>query len=117
MDKVELIKKRLSNVKRNNEETKSNIEGALLSEKINNLSNKEEAFSILIESAYCIKVINHLCDNAIDEAGKSFFDSNVVLTYINEIEYYCKELDSLIDKYNLIRKKRSLISIFQKNKA
>lgn len=114
---VELIKKRLSNVKRNNETSKAKIEACILFEETLNLSNKEEAFTILIESAYCIKVINHLCDNAIDEAGKSFFDSNVVLTYINEIEYYCKELDSLIDKYNLIRKKRSLISIFQKNKA
>lgn len=43
MDKVELIKEKLSKTKRGCEKSKTVIEGSLLGEKINNLSNKEEA--------------------------------------------------------------------------
>ena len=107
MNKVELIKEKISNTKRGCEKSKTVIEDSLLREKINNLSNKEEALSILIEAAHCIKVMNHLCDNAIIEAGKSIFDSSVVLAYVNEIEYYNNELDSLGDKYVLIKNKRA----------
>lgn len=107
MDKVEILKESLENIRRNNEETKKNVEGALFSEKVYDLSNKEEALTILIECAYCIKVIARLCNLAINEAGKSLLNGSAILIYTNELEYYNKELDSLIDKYNLIRKKRA----------
>ena len=55
MDKVELVKSKLSSTKKGAEKIKTKIEEALLSERINNLSNKEEALSILIEMAYCTK--------------------------------------------------------------
>lgn len=108
MNKVELVKSKLSNTKSGTEKIKTKIEEALLSEKINNLSNKEEALSILIEMAYCTKVINRFINLAIEEAGKSIFDSSVVLAYVKEIDYYYnEELDNLIDKYNIIKKKRT----------
>ena len=114
MDKVELVKSKLSSTKKGTEKIKIKIEEALLSEKINNLSNKEEALSILIEMTYCTKVISRFINLAIEEAGKSIFDSSVVLAYVNEIDhYYNEELDKLIDKYNIIQKKRAE----EKNKA
>ena len=114
MDKVELVKSKLSSTKKGTEKIKTKIEEALLSEKICDLSSKEEALTILAECTYCIKVITRFINLAIEEAGKSIFDSRVVLAYVNEIDYYYnEELDNLIDKYNIIQKKRAE----EKNKA
>ena len=116
--KEELIKQRLLNTKRTNEEIKANIEKSLLFEENNDLCKKEEAISILQDCTRCIKTITRLCNTAINETEKSFPNYDVVLVYVDEMEFYFNnELKGLVESYNLLKKKRSLISIFKKNKA